>query len=74
MSHPANDDFKEAEQVVINEAAAIAQEAFWKAIAEHFPKAESGDLDCSASFDFGRAAEAAVGNWYAWNVAQEGAS
>jgi hypothetical protein len=74
MIYPALEEFKPSEQEVIAAAAAKAELAFWAAIAEYFPQAKTGDLDLSASHGFTQAAQTAVGNWYAWNVAQEGAS
>ncbi len=44
-----------------------AQEAFWRVVAEHFPEAETGDLDYATAKLFGDASAEAVRAWWEAN-------
>ena len=45
-----------------------AQDAFWKVIAESFPKAKTGDFPPDATLEFDRACYEAVSTWIKYNV------
>jgi len=44
---------------------------FWRAVADLFPEANSGDIDPLLDFEFNQKAEEIVGQWFRWNVATQ---
>lgn len=52
----------------IEKAVRVGEDAFWSAIAQSFPEAESGDLSPDAAFALTRAMEKAVREWIDANV------
>lgn len=52
----------------IEGAVEIALFEFWKKIAEHFPEADSGDIDPLANFQFEEEARKIVESWVHYNI------
>ena len=57
----------EAYEHMISVVSDIAEEAFWKAVAEQFPKIETGDLDPLYSAKFSLSCHRVISEWLATN-------
>lgn len=57
----------EAYEQMIDRIASVAEESFWREVADQFPEIKTGDLEPMTSFSFSRHCKQVIAEWLATN-------